>query len=154
MDSLTLQPTTSTPEVRFDATSGLLVLRGESYPENSLAFYGPILKWVEEFLDASAVPVKVELGLTYLNTSSIKSLMDLLDLLEEAHKSDRFNLKNNYFTSSDGVLLAPREVPQISSVEGRLHTATEYHHDGTLAARENNQAFPDHERRRHDHGKV
>ena len=89
MDTLTLQPTTSTPEVRFDATSGLLVLRGESYPENSLAFYGPILKWVEEFLDASAVPVKVELGLTYLNTSSIKSLMDLLDLLEEAHKSDR-----------------------------------------------------------------
>ena len=89
MENLTLAATSSTPEVHFDGSSGLLILRGESYPENSFGFYAPLLQWVESFLESTKVAVKLEIGLTYMNTSSIKSLMDFLDLLEEAHKSER-----------------------------------------------------------------
>ncbi len=89
MNVLTLVPTASTPEVRFDPESGVLLLKGESYPENSLELFRPILSWVEDFLKSTTLPVKLEIGLTYLNTSSIKSLMDLLDLLEDAHRENR-----------------------------------------------------------------
>lgn len=89
MELLTLNPTASTPEVNFDPDTGVLVIRGESYPENSLELFRPILAWVQAFLESSPLPVKLEIGLTYLNTSSIKSLMDLLDLLEEAHRESR-----------------------------------------------------------------
>ena len=89
MDDLELASTTSTPSVRFFSESGLLELNGESYPENSFDFYKPLLDWVREFLETSSVSVRFKIGLTYMNTSSIKSMMDLLDLLEDAHATGR-----------------------------------------------------------------
>ncbi len=89
MENLELAGTTSTPSVRFQSESGLLELNGESYPENSFDFYKPLLDWVREFLETSTVAVRFKIGLTYMNTSSIKSMMDLLDLLEDAHGAGR-----------------------------------------------------------------
>jgi hypothetical protein len=86
MDDLIRAATTSTPEIRFEAGTGRLVLRGESYPENAFEFYRPLLEWVAAYLDSSpTVPLRLDLSLIYLNTSSVKSLFDLLDLLEDAH---------------------------------------------------------------------
>jgi len=89
MENLVIDATTSSPRVEFDAQRGLLRLSGESYPENSFEFYEPILQWVRGFLESGDGPVTLELRMAYLNTSSIKSLMDLLDDLEEAHRSGR-----------------------------------------------------------------
>lgn len=89
MQHLTLSKTTSTPAVDFNADSGLLVLTGESYPENSFDFFKPLLDWVREFLSTTSGPVRLQIGLTYMNTSSIKSMMDVLDLLEDAHAASR-----------------------------------------------------------------
>lgn len=89
MQNLTLDRTTSTPSVHFDAEKGRLVLTGESYPENSFDFFKPLLEWVTSFLSETEGSIKLEIGLTYMNTSSIKSMMDLLDLLEDAHAASR-----------------------------------------------------------------
>ena len=64
-------------------------MRGDSYPENSFEFFAPIITWVEEFLAAEKRPLALELYLLYLNTSSVKAMMDILDLLEDAHKDGR-----------------------------------------------------------------
>ena len=89
MENLVLPRTTSTPAVNFDAAKGLLILTGESYPENSFDFFKPLLDWVHNFLSQSTGAVRLQIGLTYMNTSSIKSMMDLLDLLEDAHAASR-----------------------------------------------------------------
>ena len=86
---LSITATASSPQVSAQGAKGLLSLSGESYPENSFEFFGPILAWVTGFLAAGDRPLTVELRLTYLNTSSIKCMMDLLDALEEAHLSGR-----------------------------------------------------------------
>lgn len=44
-----------------------------------------------------------------------------------------FNFKNNYFTSSDGVLPEVCKEQQISPVKGRLHTATAKKHKVTVS---------------------
>lgn len=89
LENLSLAATASSPRVRSDAEAGLLELTGESYPENSFEFFQPILGWVADFLARDDRPLGVELRLTYLNTSSIKCMMDLLDAMEEAHLSGR-----------------------------------------------------------------
>ncbi|BDU74369.1 biofilm regulation phosphoprotein SiaC [Mesoterricola silvestris] len=89
LENLSVDATVSSPRVRSDAEGGLLELAGESYPENSFEFFQPILTWVADFLAQDERPLRVELRLTYLNTSSIKCMMDLLDALEEAHLSGR-----------------------------------------------------------------
>lgn len=89
LEDLSLAPTASSPLVRSDGEAGTLLLSGEAYPENSFEFFQPILAWVADFLERDDRPLQVELRLTYLNTSSIKCMMDLLDAMEEAHLSGR-----------------------------------------------------------------
>jgi hypothetical protein len=87
MGNLAIPGTGSTPEITADWASGRLILRGDSYPENSFEFFQPVIDWVERFLTEAGRPLNVDLFLLYLNTSSIRALMDILDLLEEAHQS-------------------------------------------------------------------
>jgi hypothetical protein len=89
MEKLHLAATASTPEVNFDPASGVLRLHGESYPENAFEYFRPLLGWVAKFVDNAHTPIVAEIALSYLNTSSIKSVMDLLDLLEGAHRAGR-----------------------------------------------------------------
>ncbi|MBP1628325.1 MAG: hypothetical protein H6Q00_2800 [Holophagaceae bacterium] len=97
MENLVIDGSTSSPRVDFDAARGHLLLSGESYPENSFEFYKPLLNWIRSFLEQSPQEVTLELRLAYLNTSSIKALMDLLDDLEEAHRAGRQVSVNWYY---------------------------------------------------------
>ena len=87
MESLVKEATQSTPEINFDPEKNLLVIKGESYPENSFKFYGPILEWLKEYLSQVEEEVDVEVMISYLNTSSIKSMMGFFDLLEQNYKA-------------------------------------------------------------------
>ncbi|MEI6206993.1 MAG: SiaC family regulatory phosphoprotein [Desulfuromonadales bacterium] len=79
-----ISQTVSTPQVSFDPTENKLMISGDSYPENSFEFYAPIAQWVREKL-AEADGLTIEINVNYMNSSSTKCVLDLLDLLEEAH---------------------------------------------------------------------
>ncbi|SUV91739.1 Domain of uncharacterised function (DUF1987) [Bordetella holmesii] len=83
---LNIAGTQSTPAIRTDSSAGLLVMAGDSYPENSFELFGPVIEWVENFLTGTSQPLRLELELLYLNTSSIKSVMDIFDILESFHQ--------------------------------------------------------------------
>jgi hypothetical protein len=89
MNDLTIAATQSTPGIRTDRAAGLLAMSGDSYPENSFELFGPVIRWVEQFLESASQPLQLELRLLYLNTSSIRAMMDIFDLLEEAHRRQR-----------------------------------------------------------------
>lgn len=86
MSAITLEATTSTPKVLFDPERSLLELSGESYPENALAFYHPLLEAVTEHLQQPGAALTIDLRLRYLNTSSVRALMELFDLAEESYR--------------------------------------------------------------------
>lgn len=83
---LAVARTASTPEIRTNSASGELRMSGDSYPENSFEFFRPIFLWVERRLASRENGLKVELSLVYLNTSSIRAMLDIFDLLESAHQ--------------------------------------------------------------------
>jgi hypothetical protein len=85
--NLAIEATGSSPRVRGDAAARTLELSGESYPENSFEFFRPVLAWVRPLLAGEGAALALDLRLLYLNTSSIKCLMDLLDLMEDAHRA-------------------------------------------------------------------
>lgn len=87
--NLNIAGTPSSPRIDADWNGGVLAIGGDSYPENSYEFYGPVLDWVERYLGAGSAPLRLELRLMYLNTSSIKVMMDLFDRLEEVHRDGR-----------------------------------------------------------------
>lgn len=89
MNDLNISATQSTPSVSADFERGVLHMRGDSYPENSFELFGPVIRWVEEYLGSTDKPLRLELELLYLNTSSVKAMMDILDLVEEAYGDKR-----------------------------------------------------------------
>lgn len=105
MDKLSLPATAATPAVDFDAATGVLAISGESYPENAFEFYKPLLGWTATFLRQASAAVTAEIALSYLNTSSIKSVMDLLDLLEAAHRGGaQVSVRWSYHQDNDRAL--------------------------------------------------
>lgn len=85
MNDFSIPGTQSTPAIQGDWAHGILSMQGDSYPENSYELFHQVFEWVERFLKEAGRPLTLELKLLYLNTSSIKAMMDIFDLLEEAH---------------------------------------------------------------------
>ena len=89
MELLSRVASTSSPAVNFDANTGQLTMSGESYPENTFEFYAPVIGWLKEFVAGTDIPVVLTLELAYLNTGSVKCLMDIFDVLEDAWQEGR-----------------------------------------------------------------
>jgi hypothetical protein len=89
MNNLQIEPTTVTPRVDFRADNGAKTISGDSYPENAFEFFEPLIGWIDRFIKERTDPVHLDVTLSYLNTSSIKCLVDILDMLEEAHGQGR-----------------------------------------------------------------
>lgn len=89
MNVLSIEATQSTPAVAGDWGQGTLRLSGDSFPENSFEFFGAVIDWIEAYLRDCNRPLHLELRLMYMNTSSVKAMMDIFDLLEDAHRGGR-----------------------------------------------------------------
>jgi len=83
MERLNIEATLSTPLIRFDPEKYVLELAGESYPENSFEFYEPVFAFLKDTL-AQSRSFRLEVNIRYMNSSSTKCVLDMLDLLEEA----------------------------------------------------------------------
>ncbi len=84
MNDLNIAATSNTPGIKACRATGRVSLSGDSYPENSFEFFQPLIHWLENYLTQEKQPLTMELSLAYLNTSSVRVMMDLLDMLEEA----------------------------------------------------------------------
>lgn len=90
MENLQIEKTNNIPEVNFDAQTGVLIITGRSYPENTFEVYKPINEWIKSyFKETSNEKTIVNLELTYLNSSSLKAYFDMFDLFEEATKNGK-----------------------------------------------------------------
>lgn len=89
MDKLTIAPKDLTPFIELDPDKGLLVFQGESYPENVLAFYRPVLDWIKAYFESPGPETHVHVSLRYMNTSSTKIFMMIFDLCQDAVENGR-----------------------------------------------------------------
>ena len=83
MSAIQLEGTAKTPQVAFNDSPLSMEISGRSIPENSIAFYTPLLEWVDENLKGTG-SLEVSIRLEYFNTSSSKCLMDLLKRIEQS----------------------------------------------------------------------
>ena len=97
MNALNISGSQSTPSIVADWDQGRLTMQGDSYPENSFEFFYQVIDWIERYLNESEVPFHLELRLVYMNTSSVKAMMDIFDLLEDAHGRGRQVSVNWYY---------------------------------------------------------
>ncbi len=91
MQKLIIESSKSTPEINFDPENNILSIKGQSYPENAFKFYESIFNWVDEYIQKleTEASVKIDFTLPYINTSSSKCIMMLLEKFDEAFLSGK-----------------------------------------------------------------
>jgi hypothetical protein len=89
------------PSVDFNAETGICELSGESYLEETIDFYIPLLQWLQDYIDYINKPVIFNIKLTYFNTSSSRCLLDILNLLKEYEEQGGQVIVNWYYDADD-----------------------------------------------------
>jgi SiaC family regulatory phosphoprotein len=86
LKDLKINRTPKTPHVNFDLASGVFLISGVSVPENSMKFYDEIIRWSKDYVKSPTDKTKLVFKLTYVNTSSLQFIYDLLIILGDIHK--------------------------------------------------------------------
>ena len=103
MQVIKIQGTDDTPQVILDASPEAphLEITGRSLPEDVVAFYDPILEWLEEYAENPLPKTVFNFKLEYFNTASSKLLLDILLKLEDMHDDGNEVLVKWHFPDDD-----------------------------------------------------
>jgi hypothetical protein len=84
MSSITglyIKGTSKTPEIDF--SSGVIQLSGRSIPEDAVAFYQPLIRWVATYAEKPEKFTKVNFRIEYINSGSNRFIYAIFKLLDE-----------------------------------------------------------------------
>lgn len=109
MTKLTIKSTPKTPDVSFDAATGVLEIKGMSCAEHALNFYKPIYVWLDEYIQNPASDTVLNFKLKYFNTSSAKCILQLLEKVEKLNSTGKKLTINWYFVTDDEQMIADGE---------------------------------------------
>ncbi|MBN1251037.1 MAG: DUF1987 domain-containing protein [Bacteroidales bacterium] len=70
------------PTVDFNYETGICTISGKSYLEDTTIFYLGLLEWLDQYFDEVDKPIEFNVRLSYYNTSSSRSILDIFDILK------------------------------------------------------------------------
>lgn len=124
MKLLHLEPTRYSPAVNFDPDAGKFEISGISLPEDVIAFYSPILDWLNEFAESLIASPAIEypgiqfvFNLSYYNSGSIRFLISVLEVLKRINGYAPVTVQWHY--ESDDVLIFDngKELEELSGLK-------------------------------------
>lgn len=89
-----------TPFVDLNRSTGVLLLKGRSIPENSIDFFQPIYNWIDKYNEEPNQNTTLQIRLEYFNTSSSKCILDLFRKFERLNK-DKSKVVVEWFYETD-----------------------------------------------------
>lgn len=85
------------PEINFNATTGELMIAGESFHEYSVEFYQPIFDWLRKFLSIPNQKVTMNFRMTYFNTNTSRRFLEFFDMLEDYESRNKGCVTVNWY---------------------------------------------------------
>lgn len=85
------------PNVDFNATTGVCEISGEAYLADTVTFFEPLIKWLRQYMQEVRKPLTFNIKLMYFNTSSSKSLFDILMLLRKYKVEQGGKIEINWY---------------------------------------------------------
>ncbi len=117
---LTVAPTSNTPAIEFDSVSGVLTISGKSIAEDSQEFYRPLIEALTEYKKQPRLQTTVNLKLVYLNTSSSKSILDVLRLIESLKENSEVIINWFYEKEDEDMLEVGEDYCEIVNLPFRM----------------------------------
>ncbi len=123
MENYYLSATHKTPKISCDAKTGDLYIAGRSIPENSIEFYAPLIRWLNEYAQAPCHETKMRVQLEYFNTSSSKCLVDVFRKLELLQKGNsKVNVTWMYEDDDEDMLESGEDFKEILKIPMKIES--------------------------------
>jgi Domain of unknown function (DUF1987). len=101
MLDLFIDKTSSTPNISFNANSGVLKIEGRSIMEDAATFYAPILTWLSLYVKEPQELTVFDIKLEYINSGSSKAILTLLKTIKRVQSLDNAYKINWYYEEDD-----------------------------------------------------
>lgn len=101
LKNIFIEATSKTPQVDFNYLTGDLILHGRSIPENATDLYGPVLKWVNEYVNDPRPTTNLRLNLEYFNTASSIWIAKIVKSLSRINQPEYVLFIHLYFNIED-----------------------------------------------------
>ncbi len=89
MPILRIAGSDTTPEISFNALTGVLNLEGRSILNNPETFYQPLLNWLDKYLTDPRPNTTLNINLEYVSTSSTEFLFSLLRRMKKLNEAGK-----------------------------------------------------------------
>ena len=99
MESIRIERTQKAP--LFVLRDGYIRLSGRSIPQNARQLYKICIDWVEQYVLSPASMTKVDLYFEYIDTSSIRCVVDILTKLSHIPDNPENQIEINWFHERD-----------------------------------------------------
>ena len=97
MNNILLTKTDNSPKVIMDKDKRVIEFEGNSYPENTFAFYRPITEWLKSYFkkhqEINEVTT-INFKFNYFNSATTQIIFEILDILEASNDK---NLNISWF---------------------------------------------------------
>ena len=99
MESIRIEKTQKAP--LFILRDGYIQLSGRSIPQNARQLYKICFDWVEQYVQSPVRDTKVDLFFEYIDTSSIRCVVDLLTKISSIPEIPHKRVEINWFYEKD-----------------------------------------------------
>ncbi|MDR2037577.1 MAG: DUF1987 domain-containing protein [Bacteroidales bacterium] len=99
MESIRIEKTTKSP--LFILEDGYIGIAGRSIPQNARKLYKACFDWVDTYSKQPLKETKVDLFFEYIDTSSIRCVVDILTSLDSIKSEDNQIVVNWYYEFQD-----------------------------------------------------
>ncbi|MBK7310570.1 MAG: DUF1987 domain-containing protein [Sphingobacteriaceae bacterium] len=123
MENLVMPYKKRSPQIDFN-TNGELRILGNCFPEDPKGFFAPILGWLEEFKANHKGEVNLTIDLNYVNTSSIKILLELIQGVTGNFKS-KAKINWIYEIEDEDMLEVGEDLEKVSEFKFNFQPKTE-----------------------------
>ncbi|MEA2041216.1 MAG: DUF1987 domain-containing protein [Bacteroidota bacterium] len=118
MESIFIERTKVSPEIKFDKEENIFLIAGRSLVEDPGKFYSPVYDWVEEYVKNPNEVTDIEFDLEYFNSSSARQIMKIIMLLEDIQENGKkVNLKWMYEEGDDMTKERGEEIDVVSKID-------------------------------------
>ncbi len=96
-----IKATARTPEVKFDLLNNSLSISGQSNPEDAIAFYQPLLLWVDNYIASKPAMTELNVKLDFFNTPSSRMILDIFKKMKALNETENALVINWYYLEDD-----------------------------------------------------
>ncbi|HON19483.1 MAG TPA: DUF1987 domain-containing protein [Salinivirgaceae bacterium] len=102
---LIISPSRQTPGIKFDPSSGVFQIFGQSYPEDANSVFSPIFDWLANFKPEPEKQYIVKIDLKYYNTATSKKLFEIIRMFNEYYRNHHLFTVQWFYSEDDEDIL-------------------------------------------------